>query len=68
MINVGPNATMIDMNYFSQYNAELGFRCGVEALYNNNVPGFFGVIASVCPMATLYDVNRVGPPADVSLI
>lgn len=52
------------MNYFSQYNAEIGFRVGVEALYNNKENAFFSIIASVCPMATLYDVNRVGPPSD----
>ena len=36
MINIGQNPTMIDMNFFSQYNAEIGFRVGVEALHNNS--------------------------------
>jgi len=40
---------MIDMNFFSQYSAEFGFRAGVEAVHNNNVNGFLGVIMSVCP-------------------
>lgn len=52
MINIGQSPVMIDMNYFSIYNAELGFRVGVEALHNNtNANSFFSVIVSVCPTA-----------------
>jgi hypothetical protein len=36
MISLPPTSTdMIDMNYFAPYNAVVGFRFGVEALYNN---------------------------------
>lgn len=58
---------MIDMNYFSQYSSEIGFRAGVEALHNNTLSNaFFAVIISVCPTASFYDVNREGPPTDVT--
>ena len=59
---------MIDMNFFSQYSAEMGFRAGVEAIHNNTQNAFFGVIMSVCPDASFYDVNRYGPPSDVSFL
>lgn len=49
---------MIDMNFFSQYSAEFGFRAGVEAIHGNKEQSFFGVIMSVCPSAEFYDVRR----------
>ena len=65
MINLEKNPQMLDMNFFSEYVAELGFRLGVEAIHNNKDNAFFSVVASVCPGATFYDVNRQGPPMDV---
>lgn len=59
------NTQMIDMTYFTPYNAELGFRFGVECIHNNNqTSSFFGVIASLCPTASFYDVGRASPPDD----
>jgi len=43
----------------------MGFRAGVEAIHNNTQNAFFGVIMSVCPEASFYEVNRYGPPSDV---
>jgi len=42
----------------------MGFRAGVEAIHNNTQNAFFGVIMSVCPEASFYEVNRYGPPSD----
>ena len=65
MVNLGNNPPMIDMNYFSAYSSEIGFRAGVEALHNNQTQAFFAVIMSVCPTAGFYEFNRRGPPAEV---
>jgi hypothetical protein len=65
MVTLGNNPPMIDMNYFSAYSTEIGFRAGVEALHNNTTQAFFSVVMSVCPMANFYDLTRRGPPADV---
>lgn len=50
---------MIDMTYFTPYNAEIGFRFGVEAIYNNNnVNTIYSIVASICPMASFYEPSR----------
>lgn len=57
------------MNYFAPYNAELGFRFEVEAIYNNTSPNaLYMVLASLCPSAELYLPNRTQPPGDVRII
>ena len=33
-------------------------------MFGNKENAFFSIIASVCPLATLYDINRQGPPSD----
>ena len=68
MITLGNTPPMIDMNYFSAYSSEIGFRVGVEAIHNNTTPAFFGVIMSVCPPATYYDLTRRGPPGEVNTL
>lgn len=56
---------MIDMTFYSPYNADLGFRFGVEAIHaNTQTSCFYGVIASLCPEASFYDANRKEPPGD----
>ena len=69
MISIPPGTgKMIDMNYFAPYNAEVGFRFEVEALYNNTQPSsLYMVLASLCPTAEVYLPNRTAPPADVRL-
>ncbi len=69
MISIPPGAgRMIDMNYFAPYNAEVGFRFEVEAIYNNTQPSsLYMVLASLCPTAEVYLPNRTAPPADVRL-
>jgi len=59
---------MIDMNYFSFYHPEIGFRIGVEALHNNPEIALFSVLMSICPDASFYNPKRVNPPDDVQLI
>ena len=68
IITVSPSAPMIDMNYFSQYEQEIGFRVGVEAIINNTEKAFFGVVMSICPLATFYNPARTGPAPDVIII
>ena len=65
MITLESYSPMIDMNYFSQYNQEIGFRVGVEALHNNTDIGLFSVLMSFCPEASFYNPRRVDAPADV---
>jgi hypothetical protein len=55
---------MIDMNYFSQYKANLGFNFGVEAIHNNEKKGFFSVLATTVPFASYYDKKRTEAPTD----
>jgi len=57
-------AAMLDLNYHSQYEPSLGVRVNVAAIHGNQVPGFFAVVASVIPPASLYDPARQGPPED----
>ena len=57
-------AAMLDLNYHSQYEPSLGVRVNVVAIHANQVPGFFGVVASVIPPASLYDAALQGPPKD----
>ena len=33
ILNVNATTRIIDMNYFSQYEADFGFRVGIEALH-----------------------------------
>jgi len=57
---------MIDMNYFSQYHPEIGFRIGVEGIHQNKEKAFFAVLCSINPPASFYDPGRRTPPTDVS--
>jgi hypothetical protein len=68
IINVPPSAPMIDMNYFSQYEMDIGFRVGVEAIINNTEKAFFGVVMSICPPASFYNPARNGAAPDVRII
>ena len=67
MINIPPSGgSMIDMTYFAPYNADIGFRFGVEAIFNNTQnTAFYAVVASLCPTASFYDSGRSNPPSDV---
>jgi len=56
---------MLDMNFFSQYNADIGFRIGVEAIHDNAEIGLFSVLMSICPDASFYDPRRISPPDDL---
>lgn len=56
---------MLDLDYFSYYSSELGFRVGVECLHQNAEIGFFAVIVSLNPPASFYDADRADGPADV---
>jgi len=51
MVKPGSVFPMLDLNFFSQYHSEIGFRVGVEAIHNCQENAFFGVIMSVCPSA-----------------
>ena len=57
MIRIPPTSTVsVDMNYFTPYNPDLGFRFEVEAIYNNQTPtALYMVLASLCPSASVYD-------------
>jgi hypothetical protein len=68
MITLEPYSPMIDMNYFSQYHPDIGFRVGVEALHGNTEIGLFSVLMSICPEATFYNPKRIDPPTDVITI
>jgi hypothetical protein len=59
---------MIDMNYFSSFDPDIGFRVGVEAIHKNNEKAFFCIMMSVCPNASYYSGSRGGPPSDVITI
>lgn len=61
----GEDLAMIDMDYFSQYNSEIGFKVGVECLHQNRDRGFFAVIASVNPPASLYSQDPPESPGDL---
>jgi hypothetical protein len=58
---------MIDMTFFSPFNAELGFNLSVESIHSNTQaqPFFFGIIATLCPSAAFYDTNKQTPPKNV---
>jgi hypothetical protein len=62
---------MINMNYFSKYSSELGFRVGVECLHQLEVKekpkdqGLYAVIATLNPPASFYDLKRADGPSDV---
>ena len=58
------NTEMIDLNYHSQYEPELGFRFNVVGLHNNKLKGFPCVLASILPVASFYDKDRQAPPTD----
>ena len=70
IVNLPSESTqMLDMTYFSPYNAQIGFRVGVEALYNNmNQGAFYTVVASLCPSAKFYETTRATSPEDVSYL
>lgn len=67
MISLESSSPMLDMNYFSFYHPEIGFRVGVEALHNNPDIGLFSVLMSICPEASFYNPKRVEAPTDVIL-
>jgi len=63
----GEDLPMLDMNYFSYYNPEIGFRVGVECLHQLNYKekGYFAVIASISPPGSFYKLDRNNSPNDV---
>ena len=52
------NTTPINLTYYSQYEPGLGIRVNIEAVHDNKVEGFFGVLASVMPPASYYDEEK----------
>jgi hypothetical protein len=51
---VNNKSPLINLNYFSQYEPNLGFRINVEALHDNKSQGFFAVMATVVPPGNYY--------------
>ena len=64
LIDSSKKTPMLDLTYYSQYEAGLGVRVNIEALHDNKAKGFFGVLASVVPPGSYYDADRQGPPKD----
>ena len=44
IIDVHAGTKVIDLNYFSEYEAQFGFRVGVEAIFQNTEKAFFAVL------------------------
>jgi hypothetical protein len=57
-------APLLDMNYFSYFEPEIGFRINLEAINNLKDKGFFGCIASLNPEATFYSKTNKQMPSD----
>ena len=43
LLKTNADSAFLDMNYFSQYNPDMGFRFGIERIHDNKVNGFFAV-------------------------
>lgn len=56
----------LDMNYFSPYNRELGFKISVDGFHNTPHPIPYGCILSLNPPGTLYTEEEMGPARDVN--
>lgn len=65
MTNVTEKSALLDLNFHSQYEPSLGFRVSVEAIHDNNIKAFYGVLSSILPPASFYDPNREGGPKDI---
>jgi hypothetical protein len=60
------NTQYLNMNYFSPYSKELGFKISVDGFHNTPHPIPYGCVLSLNPPGSLYTNEEQGPAHDVS--